>query len=262
MKTIFRYLMFVALSLFLLGCNEDALMPSDAELQSSMDEAVQKNTEKSLKTTGDVLVTYIANPGGHNDNNENGNDASEGKTRIAQVIFNAHEASTKKPAKGELTIIIKNKNGVIKREFKASVYDVVVEPSHPDAWFLATIESDERSDEGHSGEDEHDDGATSGNGQMNGQSNDTNHDSDVHDEDNHEGGCNSGDADHGNKSRIGDSIEIRVHDGGSPGTNGDLIKWKWHVSNTSHAPSENDHTKWEEMCNKEIIEGNLVVHIK
>lgn len=258
MKTILKNILFI-LSLILVGCNEDALMPADAELLSPES---SKNTEKSLKTTGDVIVTYIANQGAHNDNNEKGNDASEEKIRFAQVIFNAHEASKNNAAKGELTIIIKNKKGVIKREFKASVYDVAVEPLDQNAWFLATIESDIRSDEGHSGEDGHDDSADSGKGQGNGQSNDENHDSDEHDDDSHEGGCNSDDADHGNKSRVGDAIEVRVHDGGSPGTNGDLIKWKWHVSNTSHETSENDHTNGEEKCNKEIIEGNLVVHLK
>ena len=266
MKTILKNILFI-LSLMLVGCDKDALLPTDAELLIMQERADSKNTDVSLKATGEVLVTYEANPGGHNDKNQNGNDDSAGKTRFALVTFDAHEASKNKDAKGNLMIVIKDKNGLIKREFKASVYDVRVEPSHPDAWFLATIESDERSDEGHSDEGEHDSGATSGNGQMNGKNNDENHESDTHeddshDDDNHEGGCNSNDADHGNKSRIGDIIEIRVHDGGSPGTNGDLIRWKWHVSNASHAPSENDHTKWEEMCNKEIIEGNLVVHIK
>ena len=260
MKTLLKSLLLI-ITMFLVGCDKDALLPTDAELLSAMDKSDSKNTEKSLKATGEVLVTYLATPGGHNDNHENGKIQSEGKTRFALVEFNAHEASKNNAAKGELTIIIKNKNGEIKREFMASVYDVAVDPLLQDAWFLATIESDERSDEGHSGEDEHDEGANSGNGQMNGKTSDENHDSDEHDDD-HEGGCNSDDVSHGNKSRIGDTIEVRVHDGGSPGTNGDLIKWKWHVSNASHAPSEKDHSQWKDMCNKEIIGGNLVVHIK
>jgi hypothetical protein len=263
MKTILKNLLIV-LSLILAGCDKDALLPTDAELLIMQDKANSKNTDVAMKATGEVLVTYVANPGGHNDNNQNGNDAAEGKTRFALVTFDAHEASKNKEAKGNLTIVIKDENGLTKREFKASVYDVevTVEPGHPDAWFLARIESDIRSDEGHSGEDEHDSGAPSGNGQMNGQSNDTNHDSDMHDEEDHEGGCNSGDQDHGNKSRLGDTIEVRVHDDDSPGTIGDLIKWKWHATNASHAPSGDNRTGWEEMCNKEIIEGNLVVHVQ
>ena len=262
MKTIFRYIMFVVLSLFLTGCDDDALMPTSADGQDVISSSKSNNTVDSYKATGDVEVTFVSNPGGHGNGNEN--VSKEGSQKFANVVFNAHEGNLNKEAKGNIEITMKSKEGLVKRIFFANVYEVKVDPLTKEARFLALVISDIRSDEGHSDhgdtEEEH-----TGQGGMNG-GNHTDGDhtdgDDTHDDSDHGGGCGSDDEEHGNQSRIGHTIGVKVYDHGSPGTNGDTIGWKWYGGNNPNIPSLDNNGGWAEMCLKEIIEGNLVVHVK
>ncbi len=274
MKTILRSI-FLGLILICLGCDKDDLMPG-IESENFGASALTKNTDKSLRTTGDVEVTYVANPGGHHDMDQ-GNATSEGKTRFATVVFNAHEPSKNQEAKGSIDITIKNEKGEVKRILKANVYATLVFPEDMEARFLATVYSDERMDGGHSTDhsDSGDDhtGGTGGNGNGgpgtgghddgthdDGTHDDGTHDDGTHDDGEHGGGCNSGDEDHGNKSRVGQVIGVKVYDGGSPGTNGDTMHWKWYAGNNPNEPSVEGPQGWGEMCDKTIVSGNLVVH--
>jgi hypothetical protein len=56
-------------------------------------------------------------------------------------------------------------------------------------------------------------------------------------------------------------MALVVFDGGTPGTNGDELRWKWYGKNHPHV-SVPDHIELGELCQKEIISGNLVVHVK
>lgn len=253
MKTVFRYIIFVVLSLFLTGCNEDALMPDSAEVQGTDAAIAAKNDAKALKATGEVEVTFMSNPGGKSGNNHQTKEMPEPKLRFADVIFNAHEASKNNMAKGAIAITIKDESGAVKREIEAEVYDVKVVPEDMIAWIIAEVIADER----HGGN--HDDGTHD-----EGTHDDSTHDDSTHDDgthDDHDGGCGSDDDSHGNKSRVGDSMALVVFDGGTPGTNGDQLRWKWYGENHPHV-SIPDHIELGELCQKEIISGNLVVHVK
>lgn len=222
-------------------------MPTSAEVQE-MDGIAAKNDAKALKANGDVEVTYMSNPGGHNGDNHQTKVMSEPKLRFADVIFDAHEASKKNAAKGDIEITIKDEFGAVKREIKAEVYDVKVDADELKAWIIAEVITDER----HGGN--HDDGTH----------NDGAHDDGTHDDgthDDHDGGCGSDDDTHGNKSRVGDFMALVVYDGGTPGTKGDELRWRWYGENHPHV-SIPDHIELGELCQKDIISGNLVVHTK
>jgi len=249
MRTILKIFPFV-FGLVLFSCDEDSLMPSTLNGKDAVSGTMVKDKVDSYKATGDVEVTFMSNPGGH----ENGNHSitKESKRKFAHVVFNAHEGSSKKEAKGSIELTMMNKEGVVKRTFIADVYEVKVDPLSKEARFLALVISDVRSDEGHSDHDSGDDGHTDGD----------------HSGGNHsdgDGGHDEGEGGHegsqGNQSRIGQSIGVKVYDGGSPGTNGDAIGWKWFAGNNPNTPSLEDHAQWKDMCDKEILAGNLVVHI-
>jgi hypothetical protein len=60
----------------------------------------------------------------------------------------------------------------------------------------------------------------------------------------------------GKDPRVGQVVLVKVHDVGTPGTNGDGIAWKWMAPGTVLDLS----LEPKHMCKKEIIDGNLVVH--
>ncbi len=80
-----------------------------------------------------------------------------------------------------------------------------------------------------------------------------------------DGGCAGGGSDGGHGGpggipgkdpRVGQVVLVKVHDVGTPGTNGDGIAWKWLAPGTVLDLS----LEPKQMCKKEIIGGNLVVH--
>lgn len=68
----------------------------------------------------------------------------------------------------------------------------------------------------------------------------------------------------GKNCRIGQIIAIKMHDLGTPGTNGDKISWKWFSEATAPTLGELKLQKPDpgaiHLCQKTIIGGNLVVH--
>jgi hypothetical protein len=256
--------------LMLLGCDDDVLMPTSVDGQDAMSSSKNQDKVDSYKATGDVEVTFISNPGG----NENGNEniSKEGTQKFANVVFNAHEGDLKKEAKGNIEITMKNKEGIIKRTFVADVYEVKVNPLTKEARFLAMVISDIRTDEDESGHEDSEEEHT-GQGSMNGGGNggnhtdgdhtegDESHDDSDHGDSDHGGGCGSDDEDHGKQSRVGQTLGVKVCDGLSPGTNGDKIGWKWYAGNNPNTPSLENNGEWAEMCLKDILAGNLVVHL-
>ncbi len=64
----------------------------------------------------------------------------------------------------------------------------------------------------------------------------------------------------GKNCRLGQLIAVKLHDGGTPGTNGDGITWKWFDPASASAPSIEGCNTWTDLCKKTIIGGNLVVH--
>ena len=263
MKTISKIFSLLFM-LMLLGCDDDALMPTSVDGQDAMSSSKNQDKVDSFKSTGDVEVTFISNPGGGEKGNEN--ISKEGTQKFANVVFNAHEGDLKKEAKGNIEITMKNKEGIVKRTIVADVYEVKIDPLTKEARFLAEVISDVRSDEGDTGHEDSGEEHT-GQGSMNGQNggshtDDSHSDGDeTHDDSSHGGGSNSDNSAHGNQSRVGQTLGVKVYDGGSPGTNGDTIGWKWYAGNNPNTPSLENHSEWEEMCLKEIVAGNLVVHL-
>ena len=122
MKTISKIfsLLFILMSL---GCDDDALMPSSVDGQDAISNSKNQNKDDAFKATGDVEVTFISNPGG----GEHGNQhiSKEGTQKFAHVVFNAHEGDLKKEAKGNIEITMKNKEGLVKRKFVATIRNAV-----------------------------------------------------------------------------------------------------------------------------------------
>lgn len=128
----------------------------------------------------------------------------------------------------------------------------------------------------------HDDGTDVGGGctHDDGTSVDGTHDEGCsHDDDEHsdEGGCGGsenggsggtvlpgsdgkGNPLSGKNCRVGQIIAVKLHDGGTPGTNGDGITWKWFSPDGAFVPSIENMQNWPHLCKKTIVEGNLVIH--
>jgi len=265
MKSI-KYILSFIFIFIVFGCDEDVLLPSSFEKENSSVNSRSNDKVKLLKATGDIYVTFFSNPAGNGSGNSN--MSQEGTQQFANVLFDAHEGDLQKPVKGNLEISILDEEDVIKRKFEAEVYDVKVDALTKEAYFLARVTSDYRSDEGHS---DHEDSAGNhtGLGGITGNTNGGNHsnsnhseEDDSHDSSDHGNGGNSDDEIHGSKSRIGHTIGVKVYDGGSPGTNGDKIGWKWYGENNPNTPASDVYPQWEQIHLKEILEGNLVVHLK
>ena len=76
------------------------------------------------------------------------------------------------------------------------------------------------------------------------------------------GGADKGNPLSGKNCRTGQIIALKMHDGGSPGMSRDGITWKWFNPEASFVPAIGNRSDWPHLCKKEIIGGNLVVHIK
>ena len=263
----FRRIIFLLTTLAWLGCDDEVLLPSTDDMQSQV---ALKNNDKTKASivTGDVNVEFYANKHGNHETSITENDGLEEELKYAQVVFNAHEPSKNKDAMGTLEIIMKDPEGLIKRSFLANVFAVLVYPDDNEARFLAKVISDIKTD--HSGE-EHDDEGTDGGNHTGGNSSGGNHtdgdhtDGDHTDGDHTDGGPgeegNSGGT-HGNQSRVDQIIAVSAYDGGSPGTNGDVIHWRWFGGNNPNTPAIDGQSGWGNLCDKEIVGGNLVVHVK
>lgn len=236
--TKFLVLLFVLLCL---GCDEEALMPGTDSVQGS-EEISKAGDQKVASATGDVQVMFYAQAGESNGGMTEENGSMGEGLKYAHVIFDAHEASVSNPAKGAVLIDMTNEDGLVTRQFAASVYAVLVEPEINKAKFLALVISDTKTE-----------------------SDDTDHDhSDgYHEDGDHEDGDHGGNgAPKGNQSRVGQILAVTVIDGGTPGINGDLMGWKWFGNNNPNIPTLDKPSGWGSLENRVIIAGNLVVHAK
>lgn len=229
-----------------MGCEKDALYPIDP-IQKANVEIETKVKIKSLKATGEIDVEYYNKSG----------DETLSEMKYATVAFNAHEAAKKNSAKGDITIMMTKPNGMISREIKAEVFAVMVDPETTEARFLALVTSDVKNDDSEHNDGDHEDGDHEDGDHEDGDSSGSDHDDSEH-----EGGSDSGHNNDGRNSRIGQTIAVKVFDGGTPGVNGDSIHWKWYGPNHQQLPDIQDNTGWEKDGQKNIVAGNLVVHIK
>jgi hypothetical protein len=53
---------------------------------------------------------------------------------------------------------------------------------------------------------------------------------------------------------------VKVHDRDTPGIEIDGITWRWFTEET--VPSIDLIADWPHLCKKEILEGNLMIHIR
>jgi hypothetical protein len=197
---------------------------------------------KAMHATGDIQVTFYP-MGGQNHGGMSGeNGPAADVLKYAHVVFDAHEAAKKNPAKGTVYINMTDEKGQITRQFTANVTDVLVEPELMRARFLAIVISDIKTESDDSDHDHLDGG---------------------HEEGDHEDGDhgNSG-TPKGNQSRVGQLLAVTVIDGGTPGKNGDEIAWKWFGVNNPNQPDLENPGGWGSLENRSIVEGNLTVHVK
>ncbi len=244
MKTRLSIIM-LSLVFFWIGCDEERFMPTTSD--DLMESSKSNEATKAMHATGDIQVTFYP-MGGQNHGGMSGeNGPALDVLKYAHVVFDAHEAAKKNPAKGMVSIDMTDENGEITRQFKANVTDVLVEPELMRARFLAIVISDTKTES-----DDSDHGHTDGG-----------HTDGGHDEGDHEEGDhgNSG-TPKGNQSRVGQLLAVTVIDGGTPGKNGDEIAWKWFGVNNPNQPDLANPGGWASLENRNIVDGNLTVHVK
>ena len=240
----------LSLVFFWIGCDDERLMPTTAD--DLMESFKTNEATKAMHATGDIQVTFYP-MGGQNHGGMSGEKGpAVDELKYAHVVFNAHEAAKKNPAKGSVSIDMMNENGEITRQFTADVTDVLVEPELMRARFLAIVVSDIKTESDDSDHGHTDGGHTDGG-----------HDEGGHDEGDHEEGDhgNSG-TPKGNQSRVGQLLAVTVIDGGTPGKNGDEIAWKWFGVNNPNQPDLENPGGWGSLESRNIVEGNLTVHVK
>ncbi len=259
----------VSLSILLMNCNSPI-------------EPIEKNDPDNLakshyKATGTVEVMRA---------NNNGNGNQNDKIMIAD--FNAHEGHNGQPAHGTFSFSVLNSvDSSLHRLITIDIDWVQVNEMTHKSWFKGVVISDTKGCAGN-GSGGHNGGCEGGgcSGDENGDhtedcsGHDSGHDSGCSGDDGetHEGGCegnggqggkggqgsNGGGGANGQNCRIGQILAVKVHDVGTPGTNGDGITWKWFDPDDERVANQNlentDVSNWPHLCKKTILAGNLVVH--
>ena len=250
--------------LFLLtGCQTDYFPP---ERSSNVFLDLRDNL-KPLKTTGSIEVLLPGGSAGMS-TNTTGSFGRFGKRPAAKPVtstkrvfasFEAFEATEQAAAKGSFTYTVM-KNGILERQIKADIFGVYIDPVEYRAWFLGLVVQDTKPCVEPGEHDENCDGdhpeGTSCDGE-----DDVGHDESCSGED-HEGGPGGSTQISGKNCRMGQIIAVRLQDGGTPGTNGDDIAWKWFSALDASVPNIQSPDTWPHLCTKEILSGNLAVHVK
>lgn len=237
----FTKILILLIVLASLGCDDEVLMPGTNSVQDS-EEISKAGGLKALRATGDVHVMFYSKAGENSGGMSEENGSMDNGLKYAHVRFDAHETSVNNPAKGTVLIDMTDENGLITRQYVANVCAVLIEPGIHKAKFLALVISDLKTE-----------------------SDDTDHDhSDGgHEDGDHEEGDHGGNgAPKGNQSRVGQILAVTVIDGGTPGSNGDLMGWKWFGNNNPNIPTLDKPSGWGGLENRVVIAGNLVVHVK
>jgi len=233
-----------------IGCDKEIFLPIETTQESELIFKANDHT-KSFWATGELYVNYFAKK--KDENHQIGEEGNESKmtdeVKRAIVYFNAHEASKNKDPKGEVLIHMADQNGNIKREIMSDVFEVYIDPEINEAWFLALVIADTKTtidDKAHGdgcGSEDHD------------PSDGTEHLAEIPED-------HTSNKINGSTSRVGQILVVNVLDGGSPGTNGDSISWKWFKAESPKLQQINEGDQWPTLCEKLIIGGNLVVHTK
>jgi hypothetical protein len=227
------------------------------------------------KATGTVEVLRLTN---------NGNGDPNDKIMIAD--FNAHEEHDGQNDHGEFIFSVLKTDSTVHRIITVDLDWVYVDVYSNKSWFKGTVISDTKgcSGNGSGGHDESCEGSGCS-GDVNGDhtegctGHDSGHDSGCSGDDGetHEDGCegsggqggnggNGGSGANGKNCRLGQILVVKVHDVGTPGTNGDGITWKWFDPDdervTGNGLENTLPENWPHLCKKTIIGGNLVVHFE
>lgn len=294
MKTLKASLVVFLMLFGTIGCVEEFDLQGDY----SSNDVYLKKADIAKKLTGSVEIIW---KGGKKGNDMGGEMSSEmgnqPENRRAFFEFNAHEATDKSLAKGEVVFYVTAEDLTVHREIRATVVNVKIDPTSMKGWFYALVISDTKGCNGGGEPGSHDDGCSDSDHTEGGCSDDTSHDEgcshDTTDEggtsedhtdgggctDDHtdEGGCSGSDTEHGGESdmgspggtaekgnplsgkncRIGQYILVKVHDLSTPGAVEDGLAWKWFAPETVFDLS----IEPKKICNKAIIAGNVVVHI-
>jgi hypothetical protein len=254
----------ISLSLLMVSCNTPT-EPDENEVSGYL----YKNHKKA---TGTVEVMKL-----HNNGNQN-ND------KIMIADFNAHEEHDGQSANGTFLFSVLNIDSSPHRDVTIDIDWVYVDGNKNKAWFKGVVTADTKGCAGN-GSGSHEDGCEGGGciGDENGDhtegcsGHDSGHDSGCSGDDGetHDDGCegsggqggqggNGGGGTNGQNCRIGQILVIKVHDVGTPGTNGDGITWKWFDPTDERVANQNlentDVTSWPHLCKKTILSGNLKVH--
>lgn len=250
------------LLILLSGCQSDYLPPQHTDVLLD----IRDNT-KPMKTTGTIEVLLPGGPA-HMTVNSSQTNGRNGKkavksitvTKRAFVSFEAFEATEKAEAKGTFTFSIMQ-NSILERAIEVNVMDVFIDPIEMNAWILGVVLSDTKP----CGEPrEHGDGCSGDHpeGTSCGGTEDGGHDEACLGED-HGGNPSGGGVNPtGKNCRIGQFLAINIHDGGTPAVKGDGIAWKWFSGLDTNLPDINSVDTWPHLCVKEIIAGNLDIHVK
>lgn len=245
------------------GCKLDSPVTHEVVAPEVPDLSSPGQGVASPKITGDVEIVF---KGGK------GQDSTQTEAKRAFLSINAFEPSDGQAGHGSATYTVTNEIGEVHRQIVIELEGASVDPVNAKAWYRGVVVSDTKGcgggpDGGHTTECP---GDTAGCGED--------------DHDHTEGGCNSGGVDEGHDGgcsghsgmggsggmggpqvsgrncRVGQYFVGKAHDGGTPGTNGDGITWKWFDAANPNVPVLGDLSTWSHLCGKTIIGGNIVVH--
>ncbi len=288
----FSYFLAICLILISTACDKEQIIPGTGITDDLYGPDIRKSAKVNPnKVTGSVELFWKGGDKGSN----KGNKPEELLTFLEIVAI---EGTDTKDPKGEILYRVLEPDFSIHREIRAEVLDLKIDivDSKKKGWVVARVISDSKgcAGDGHSG---HDDGCGGSTDDHSGHDGGCSHDdsddhtddggcSDDHTDDGgcsddhtDDGGCSGSDSgpdthggtpgggDKGNplsgkNCRIGQIIALKTHDGGSPGMSRDGITWKWFDPEASFVPGIANISGWPHLCKKEIIGGNIVVHIR
>ncbi len=252
----------IAVAYLMVSCN--APVPTNPIEMAKGDRLSKVNHNKA---TGTVQVMRLDN---------NGNQSND---KIMIADFNAHIDEDDQTAWGTFLFTVLNSDSTPHRQITMDIDSVYVDANANKAWFKGFVIADTKGCTGN-GSGGHSEGCEGGgcSGDVNGEHSegcsgfDSGHDSGCTGDDSqeHEGGCSGsggnggGPGVSGQNCRIGQVLAVKVHDVGTPGTNGDGITWKWFDPNNPIVASlviaNGNVGSWPHLCKKTILSGNLVVH--
>lgn len=265
-----RMLVMVAMGLIIQGCQTPS-EPVDP------DKVIENNQMAKMNkiATGTVEVMRM---------NNKGNGDPNDKIMIAD--FNAHEEHYNQDDHGTFIFSVLKSDSTIHRVITIDLDWVYVDEISNKAWFKGVVISDTKGCGGN-GHGDHADGCEDSGGCSGNESGEHSEGCTGHDS-GHDSGCSGDDGEthtdgcggsggmgseggmggdggmrvNGKNCRIGQVMLVKVHDVGTPGTNGDGITWKWFDHDDPNVTNLNSSNvgSWPHLCKKTILNGNLVVH--